>query len=146
MKCLRMLTFLPLEQINEMDKWEGSQLNEAKEILAYELTKLIHGEEEATKAKNSSHALFEGGSDDANMPSTEIKAELLTDNTIGVMDMIVECGIVASKSEARRLIQQGGLFIDDSKVNKIDFAITAEQLKNGVKIRKGKKVYHKAFI
>ncbi len=146
LKCLRMLTFLPLEKINEMDTWEGSQLNEAKEILAYELTKLIHGEEEAIKAKDSARALFEGGTDDANMPSTQIGAEMLTDNVIGVMDLVVECGIVASKSEARRLIQQGGLFIDDAKVESIDFTVTSEQLNKGVKIRKGKKIYHKAFI
>ena len=146
LKCLRMLTFLPLEKINEMDTWEGSQLNEAKEILAYELTKLIHGEEEAIKAKDSARALFEGGTDDANMPSTQIGAEMLTDNVIGVMDLVVECGIVASKSEARRLIQQGGLFIDDAKVEAIDFTVTSEQLNKGVKIRKGKKIYHKAFI
>lgn len=146
LKCLRMLTFLPLEKINEMDKWEGSQLNEAKEILAFELTKLVHGEEEAVKAKDAAHALFEGGTDDANMPSTQIGADQLTDNVIGVMDLVVLCGIVPSKSEARRLIQQGGLFLDDAKVESIDYTVTTEQLKNGVKIRKGKKIYHKAYI
>lgn len=146
LKCIRMLTFLPIEQINEMDKWVGSQLNEAKEILAFELTKLVHGEEEAQKSKTASHALFSAGTDDANMPSTEIKRDLLSDDVIGVMDLMVECGIVASKSEARRVIQQGGLLINDAKIGSVDHSITSEQLRKGVKIRKGKKTYHKAFI
>ncbi|HHU91402.1 MAG TPA: tyrosine--tRNA ligase [Clostridiaceae bacterium] len=146
LKCLRMLTFLPLEEINEMDKWEGSQLNQAKEILAYELTKLVHNEEEAKKARDASHALFKGGTDDENMPSTEIGTELLTDNAIGVMDLIVACRLVPSKSEARRLIQQGGLFVNDAKVESIDYTVTKEQLTKGIKIRKGKKTFHKAFI
>ena len=146
LKCIRMLTFLPLEQINEMDKWEGSQLNDAKEILAFELTKLIHGEEEAKNAQNASHALFVSGTDDSNMPSTEIKEELLADGVINVLDLMVECGITKSKSEARRVVQQGGVLIDDVKVDSIDQNITKEQLKTGVKIRKGKKTYHKAFI
>lgn len=146
LNCLRMLTFLPLEQINEMEKWEGSQLNEAKEILAVELTKLIHGEEEAQKAKKSAHALFKSGSDDANMPSAEINLSLLTDGSIGVIDLVVECGIVQSRSEARRLIKQGGLFIEDKKVESFDFSITEAQLKEGVKMRRGKKTYYKAFI
>lgn len=146
LKCIRMLTFLPLEQINEMDKWEGSQLNDAKEILAYELTKLVHGEQEAINAQKASHALFASGTDDSNMPSTEIKEELLTDGVINVLDVIVECGITKSKSEARRVVQQGGLLIDDEKVDSIDLNITKEQLKTGIKIRKGKKTYHKAFM
>ena len=146
LKCIRMLTFLPIEQINEMDKWEGSQLNEAKEILAFELTKSVHSEEEAQKAKIASHALFATGTDDSNMPSTEIKIDLLSDDVIGVMDLMVECSIVSSKSEARRVIQQGGLFINDAKVESIYHSITSEQLNEGVKIRKGKKTYHKAFI
>lgn len=146
LKCIRMLTFLPLEQIDAMDKWEGSQLNEAKEILAYELTKLIHGEEEAQKAKIASHALFSGGTDDSNMPTTEVAAEHIIDGVISVMDLMVECGLVASKSEARRLIQQGGVFIDDIKVENIGCNVTTEQLKNGVKIRKGKKTFHKALL
>lgn len=146
LKCLRMLTFLPLEQINAMDAWQGSQLNEAKEVLAYELTKLVHGEEEAEKAKNASHALFAGGTDDTNMPTTEITAEQLRDGVINVCDLLVTCGITASKSEGRRLIQQGGLFIDDAKVESFDMNLSAEQLKNSIKIRKGKKTYHKAFM
>lgn len=146
LKCMRMLTFLPLEQIDEMDKWEGNQLNEAKEILAYELTQMIHGEEEANKAKNASHALFAGGTDDSNMPTTEIKVEHLNEDTINILDLLTVCGLTASKSEGRRLIIQGGVLINDAKVESIDFNITEEQLKNGVKIRKGKKTYHKALI
>lgn len=146
LKCLRMLTFLPLEEINAMEKWEGSQLNQAKEILAYELTKLVHSEEEAQKAKTASHALFAGGSDDANMPTTEVATEQLTDGVIGILDLLVVCGLTASKSEARRLVQQGGVFINDEKISSIDYNTTSEQLKAGVKIRKGKKTYHKALL
>ena len=146
LKCIRMLTFLPLEQIDEMDHWEGSQLNTAKALLAYELTKLVHGEEEAEKAKTASHALFAGGRDDSNMPSTEISADKLTDGAIGILDLMDLCKLSPSRSESRRLIQQGGVFADDIKVESIDVKFTAEQLKNGIKIRKGKKVFHKAFI
>jgi tyrosyl-tRNA synthetase len=146
LKCLRLLTFLPLEHIEEMATWEGSQLNEAKEILAYELTKLVHDEEEAQKAKSASHALFAGGTDDSHMPTTEITAGQLTDGSINIMDLLVACGIAASKSEARRLVQQGGVFVDDAKVESIDDAVSADQLKDGVKIRKGKKTYHKALM
>ena len=146
LKCIRMLTFLPLDQIDAMDSWEGSQLNEAKEILAYELTKLVHGEEEAEKAKTASHALFAGGSDDSNMPTTELDASALTDGAINIMDLMVACKLTATKSEARRLIQQGGVLVNDEKVAGIDVSFTAEQLKEGLKIRKGKKVYHKAIL
>lgn len=146
LKCIRMLTFMPLEEINAMDKWEGSQLNDAKEILAYELTKLIHSEAEAVNAKNTSHALFAGGSDDSNMPTTEITDGQLTDGVINIIDLMVASGLSASKSEARRLIQQGGIFIDDVKAESIDSNITSEKLKNGIKIRKGKKTYHKVWL
>lgn len=146
LKCIRMLTFLPLEQIDAMDKWEGSQLNEAKEILAYELTKLVHGEEEAQKAKKASYALFIGGTDDSNMPTSEITADQLVDGIIGVLDLLVVCGLAPSKSEARRLIQQGGVLINDTKVESIDCSINSEQLKQGIKIRKGKKTYHRAIL
>lgn len=146
LRCIRMLTFLPLEQIEEMDKWEGSQLNQAKEILAYELTKLVHGEEEAEKAKTASHALFAGGSDDSNMPTTELTADQLTDGAIGIMDLMLTCGLVPSKSEARRLIQQGGVFVNDEKVSDIGFQVTEAMLKENVKIRKGKKKFHKAIM
>ncbi len=146
LKCIRMLTFLPLEQIDAMDQWEGSQLNTAKEILAYELTKLVHGEEEAEKARTAAKALFAGGADDANMPTTELTEDLLTDGKIAILDLMMACKLAPSKSEARRLVQQGGVFANDEKVAAIDAAFTAEQLKNGVKLRKGKKVYHKAIL
>lgn len=146
LKCIRMLTFLPLEQIDEMDHWEGAQLNRAKEILAYELTKLVHGEEEAQKAQNAAKALFSGGVDDANMPTTAITPDQLQEGKIGMMDLLVICGLCSSKSDARRNIQQGGVFADDEKVTAIDAVVTAEQLKNGVKLRRGKKAYHKAVL
>lgn len=146
LKCIRMLTFLPLEQIDAMETWEGSQLNEAKEILAYELTSLVHGRDEAEKAKTASHALFAGGGDDSNMPSTELTAEQLTDGSISILDLMDACRLSPTRSESRRLIQQGGVFIDDVKVESIDTRITAEQLTAGVKLRKGKKVYHKAIM
>ena len=146
LKCIRMLTFLPLEQIDEMDHWEGAQLNRAKEFLAYELTKLVHGEEEAQKAQNAAKALFSGGADDANMPTTAIAPDQLQDGKIGMMDLLVICGLCSSKSDARRNIQQGGVFADDEKVTAIDAVVTAEQLKNGVKLRRGKKAYHKAVL
>lgn len=146
LKCIRMLTFLPLEQIDEMDKWEGAQLNEAKEILAYELTKMVHGVEEADKAKTASHALFAGGGDDSNMPTTEFTKDMLTDGRIGIMDAMVACKLTASKSEARRLVQQGGVFVNDEKVAAIDFVLTEDMLKDSVKIRKGKKTFHKIVL
>ena len=146
LKCIRMLTFLPLDQINEMDSWEGSQLNTAKEILAYELTKLVHGEEEADKARQAAKALFGGGADDSNMPTTEILPEQLTDGKIAILDLMLACKLAPTKSEARRLVQQGGVFVDDEKIPGIDVAFTAEQLSVGLKIRKGKKVFHKAVM
>ena len=146
MKCIRMLTFLPLEEIDAMDKWEGSELNKAKGILAYELTKLVHGEAEAEKAKAAALALFGGGADDANMPTTELSAGQLTDGKIAVLDLMLACKLAPSKSEARRLVQQGGVFADDEKVASIDVTFTADQLKTGIKLRKGKKVYHKAVL
>ena len=146
LKCIRMLTFLPLEQIDEMDKWEGSQLNTAKEILAYELTKLVHGEEEAHKARAAAKALFAGGADDSDMPTTELTEDQLTDGSIAILDLMLLCKLAPSKSEARRLVQQGGVFANDEKVASIDVRFTAEQLKAGVKLRKGKKVYHKAVL
>ena len=146
LKCIRMLTFLPLDQIDEMDKWEGSQLNTAKEILAYELTKLVHGEEEAEKARASAKALFAGGADDSSMPTTELTADQLTDGKIAILDLMVACGLIASKSEGRRLVQQGGVFVNDEKVADIDVSFTEAQLKDGLKIRKGKKVFHKAVL
>ena len=146
LKCIRMLTFLPLEQIDEMSHWEGSQLNKAKEILAYELTKLVHGEEEANKARDAAKALFLSGANDADMPTTELTESQLTDGRIGILDLMLACKLAPTKSEARRLVQQGGVFADDEKVASIDVVFTGEQLKNGVKLRKGKKVFHKAVL
>ena len=146
MKCIRMLTFLPLEQIEEMDKWEGSELNKAKELLAYELTKLVHGEEEAEKARTAAKALFAGGADDSDMPTTELTEAQLTDGKIAILDLMMACKLAPTRSEARRLVQQGGVLADDEKVSGIDVCFTAEQLRRGVKLRKGKKVYHKATL
>lgn len=129
-----------------MEKWEGSELNKAKEILAYELTKLVHGEEEADKARAAARALFAGGTDDANMPTTELTEDQLTDGRIAILDLMLACNLAPTKSEARRLVQQGGVFANDEKVANIDVSFTAEQLKDGVKLRKGKKVYHKALL
>ena len=146
LKCIRMLTFLPLEQINEMDSWKDAQLNTAKEILAYELTKLVHGEEEAAKAKAAAKALFAGGGDDANMPTTEIDAAALVDGKIGILNLMVTCGLAPSNKQARQLVEQGGVLVNDEKVPSAQFAVTEEMLKEGVKIRKGKKVFHKAIM
>ncbi len=146
MTCIRMLTFLPLEQIDAMANWEGSQLNEAKAILAYELTKLVHGQEEADKAQTAAKALFGGGSDDSDMPTTVLSAEQLTDGSITILDLLLACKLAPSKSEARRLVQQGGVFVNDEKVPTIDVKFSADDLKAGLKIRKGKKVFHKATL
>ncbi len=146
LKCIRMLTFLPLEQIDEMDKWEGSQLNTAKEILAYELTKMVHGEAEAEKAQNAARALFTQGGADGDMPSTELTEADLTDGGIGIADLLVKGGLCASKGEAKRLIQQGGVLLDDAKVERFDVVVSGEALKNGVVVKKGKKVFHKFLV
>ena len=146
MKCIRMLTFLPLEQINEMDTWADAKLNEAKEILAYELTKMVHGEEEAEKARVAAKALFVGGGDDANMPTTEISADKLVDGKIGILNLMVACGLAPSNKQARQLVEQGGVLVNDEKVPNAQFAVTEEMLKAGVKIRKGKKIFHKAVL
>ncbi len=145
MKCIRMLTFLPLEQINEMDTWQDAKINEAKEILAFELTKLVHGEEEAAKAQAAAKALFVGGGD-ADMPTTEITADKLTDGKIGILNLMVACKLASSNKEARRLVEQGGVFLNDEKVAAATVQVTQEELKAGVKLRKGKKVFHKAVL
>ena len=147
LKCIRMLTFLPLEEIDKMDAWEGAQLNTAKEILAFELTKLVHGEEEANKAQETARGLFSKGGDIANMPATALESSDLNNGAIGIMDLMLVCGLVPSKGEARRLVQQGGVEVSGEKVKDIGAAITAEQLSGeGVVIKKGKKVFHRAFI
>ena len=146
-KCLRMLTFLPLEEIDAMADWKDAKLNEAKDILAYELTKLVHSQEEADKAREASRALFSGKGDATHMPATQIAAEKLADGKIGIMTLLVECGLCASNSEARRLVQQGGISVDETKVESIDATFDAEALSgDGVIIKKGKKVFHRAFI
>ena len=146
MKCIRMLTFLPLEQINEMDSWKDAKINQAKEILAFELTKLVHGEEEAQKAQAAAKALFVGGGDDANMPTTEISADKLVDGKIGILNLMVTCGLAPSNKQARQLVEQGGVLVNDEKVPSAQFAVTEDMLKEGVKIRKGKKIFHKAVL
>ncbi len=146
LKCIRMLTFLPLEQIESMADWKDAQLNTAKEILAFELTKLVHGEEEANKAQTAAKALFMGGGDDANMPTTEITTDKLVDGKIGILNLMVACGLAGSNKQARQLVEQGGVLVNDEKVPNAQFALTEEQLKDGVKIRKGKKVFHKAIL
>lgn len=146
LKCIKMLTFLPLEEVEKMQSWKGAQLNKAKEILAFELTALVHSKEEAEKAEAASKALFAGGSDDSNMPTTELETSDLTEGKINIMDLIIKCGLAPSKSEIRRLIQQGGVFINDQKVEDIGLDIEESQLRDKVIIRKGKKTFHKAII
>ena len=147
MKCIRMLTFLPLEQIDEMDTWKDAKINEAKEILAFELTKLVHGEEEAQKAQAAAKALFMGGAgDEEHMPTTEITADQLTDGQIGILNLMVACKLASSNKEARTLVTQGGVLVNDEKVPAPTFMVTEAMLKEGVKIRKGKKVFHKAVL
>ena len=147
MKCIRMLTFLPIEQIREMDGWQGSQLNQAKEILAWELTSLVHGQEEADKAQAAARALFGGGGDKASMPSTELAADQFEGGQIGVLNLLVACGLAPSKGEARRLVQQGGVSVNDEKVTDVN-AVLAQELfaGDGVIIKKGKKVFHRAVL
>jgi len=144
LKCIRMLTFLPMEQINEMDAWEGAQLNTAKEILAFELTKLVHGEEEANKAQETARGLFAGAGSTENMPSTALTEDDLQDGKIDIMSLLVKCGLAASRSEARRLVQQGGIQVSGAAVTDIGKAWAAAEIAGeGLVIRKGKKVYHK---
>ena len=144
LKCIRMLTFLPLEQIDEMDKWEGSQLNRAKEILAYELTALVHGEEEAKKAEESAKALFGAGGNNANIPTSTLTDADFENGNINVLSMLVATGLCPSRGEARRLVQQGGVTIDDVKVASIDESLARERFEGeGIIVRKGKKVFHR---
>ena len=146
LKCIRMLTFLPLEQIDEMDHWEGEQLNKAKEILAYELTKMVHGEEEAEKAQATARGLFSGAADHENMPSTKLDAELIKDGGVGLLAAMVAAGLCGSNREARQLVQQGGVLVDGEKVTDPKAVLTVDALNKGVVIKKGKKVYHKVTL
>ena len=147
LKCLRMLTFLPLEQIDEMDKWEGSQLNKAKEILAFELTKLVHGEEEAAKAQEGARALFAGGANTENMPTCELGEEDFTDGNIDILTVLTKSGLVASRSEARRNVEQGGVSADGTQIKDIKAVFAKEQFAgDGVVIKRGKKNFKKVIL
>ena len=147
LKCIRLLTFLPMEQITEMDKWEGSDLNKAKEILAWELTNMVHGEEEANKAQDAARALFGGGGNKADMPTTELTNDDFGNGEIGIMNLLVCCGLAPSKGEARRLVQQGGVAVNNEKVTDIEQKFGCEMfLGEGVIIKKGKKVFHRAVM
>ena len=146
LKCIRMLTFLPLEQIDEMDHWEGEQLNQAKEILAYELTKMVHGEEEAEKAQATARGLFSGAADHENMPATQLDAALVKDGAVGLLAAMVTAGLCGSNREARQLVHQGGVLVDGEKVTDPKAVLTVEALNKGVVIKKGKKVYHKVTL
>ena len=145
MKCIKMLTFIPMEQIREMEAWEDNRINEKKEVLAYELTALVHGKEEADKAQAAAKALFSGCGDDANMPTTTISADEIGEG-IFVADLLVRCNLCASKGEAKRLIQQGGVSVNDEVVNDLGSNYKLADFEAGVKIRKGKKVFHKAIL
>ena len=145
MKCIKMLTFIPLDEIKEMEKWEDNRINEKKEILAYQLTELVHGKEEADKAQAAAKALFGGEGDESNMPCTEIEESAVSDKIL-LADLLCLCGLTASKSEAKRLIMQGGIAVDGEKITAIDHAVDKNALVSGVKIKKGKKVFHKAII
>ena len=146
LKCIRMLTFLPLEQIDEMDHWEGEQLNRAKEVLAYELTKMVHGEEEAEKAQATARGLFSGAADHEHMPSTALDAALVKDGAVGLLAAMVAAGLCGSNREARQLVQQGGVLVDGEKVTDPKAVLTVDALTKGVVIKKGKKVYHKVTL
>jgi tyrosyl-tRNA synthetase len=145
MKCIRMLTFLPLEQIDEMDTWEGSKLNDAKDILAYELTELVHGKEEAEKARASAKALFGAGAD-AEIPTANLTADDLTDGIIDILTVLVKSGLVQSKSEARRAVEQGGVTADGEKITDIKKSFNSDELSAGIVIRRGKKSFKKVIL
>ena len=146
LKCIRMLTFLPLEQIDEMDHWQGEQLNQAKEILAFELTKMVHGEAEAEKAQATARGLFGGAADHENMPATALDASLVKDGGVGLLTAMVAAGLCGSNREARQLVQQGGVLVDGEKVTDPKTMLSEEALRAGIVIKKGKKVYHKVTL
>ena len=146
MKCIKMLTFISLDKIKDMETWSDSRINEKKEILAFSLTSLVHGEEEAKKAQNAAHALFSGEGDDSTMPTTELSDADLKDGSINVLDLLVVTKLCASKSEARRLVQQGGVSIDNEKVADPNLLIAKDKLQAGIKIKKGKKIFHKVVL
>ena len=145
-KCIKMLTFLPLDEIKKMESWQGSELNKAKEILAFELTTLVHGEEEANKAQSAARALFSQGADDSNMPSTVIDEAELEDGKISVLSLMLKADLIKSNGEGRRLIQQGGVSLNGEKITDVFASVCADELKEGVTVKKGKKVFHKFTI
>ena len=142
-KCMKLLTFIPMSEINEYAKLEGAELNKAKEALAYSLTELVHGKEEADKAQTAAKALFAGGADDSNMPTTEVEQSDLEDGKITVLSLMIKAGMIKSNGEGRRLIQQGGISVNDEKITDVFTAVTADELKDSVIVKKGKKVFHK---
>ncbi|MCR5767485.1 MAG: tyrosine--tRNA ligase [Lachnospiraceae bacterium] len=144
MKCIKLLTFIPIEQIREIEKWDDSRINEKKMLLAHELTELVHGKEEADKAEATAKALFAGGGDDENMPTTTLAASDIPEDGVGIVDLMSMCGLIPSKGEGRRLVEQGGVSVDGEKVERFDTKISKEALLKGVKIKKGKKVFHRA--
>ena len=146
MKCLKMLTFLPIGQLEQIESWDPSRINEKKELLAFELTKLVHGEEEAQKALEASHSLFSGDKSNANIPAISVAEDALMEGSIGAIELLVACKLAPSKGEARRLIQQGGVTVNEEKVTSFDVRFTREQLQEGLMIRKGKKTYIKAVL
>ena len=146
LKCIRMLTFLPLEQIDEMDTWEGSRLNTAKEILAYELTKLVHGEQEAEKAQNAARAVFSGVGSNENMPSFTLDDSDFTDGKIGILDMMQKAGLIASKGEGRRLVTQGGVSVNDSRISDPAYSLSADDFNEEIIVKKGKKVFYRFVL
>ncbi len=146
MKCIRMLTFLSLEEIEKMDKWPAERINDKKKILAYELTTLVHGKEEADKAVQVSESLFSGKGDDSAMPTTRLTEQQVGENGLGILDILVISKLASSRSEARRLVQQGGVTLNDEKVVAFDLMVSTDALREGVKIRKGKKIFHKVIL
>ena len=146
MKCMRMLTFIPLDEINEMENWEDSRINEKKEVLAYHLTELVHGKEEAEKAKAAAYALFSGSGDSENMPTTELSGADLTEGKLFIADLVVKCGFAQSKGEAKRLIQQGGISVNDEAISDLGKSFDEPILKEGLKVKKGKKHFHKIIL
>ncbi len=145
-KCLKMLTFLPLDDIKTMESWRGSELNRAKEILAYELTKLVHGEDEASKALDAARAVFSAGTVSADMPTTKLTAEDVPDGALGIIDILVISKLAPSKGEARRLLTQGGITVNGEKIGDISVSFTAEQLREGLTVKKGKKSFHRVTM
>lgn len=146
MKCFKLLTFIPIEEIYEIEKWEDNRINEKKELLAYHLTELVHGKEEADKAQASARALFGGGGDSENMPTTDITAADLTDGVIDILNLLIKCNFAQSRGEAKRLIQQGGVSVDDAQIKELNKTFTQAELENGLKIKKGKKHFNKAIF